>query len=93
MSVLSPRVRHEERECTEHGNTMHSLYYVGIAPTPRWCCLKCEAERQRLYKARKAAGEVFRSYTATAPQPRPKFCPQCFMGLTTAGVCPNECER
>ena len=86
--TLSPDVRHEDRECAKHGRTLHSLYYVGLARTPRWYCLRCECARAQ---ARREAGEPPRERHAKAPQSRPAVCPVCFLVLTASGVCPDEC--
>ena len=91
MAVLSAQVRHEDRECAIHGRTLHSQYYVGLSDTPRWYCLRCECARVKAYHARKAAGEPARERRAKAPQSRPAVCPCCFLALTTAGTCPDEC--
>lgn len=89
---MSDHVRHEDRECAKHGRTLHSLYYVGPSMAPIWFCLCCERERQRLYKARKAAGGAMRPRAAAnEPQSRPAVCPVCFLVLTASGVCPDEC--
>jgi ribosomal protein L37AE/L43A len=84
------QVRHEERECKQHGRTTHSRYASGYSGATTWKCLKCQSEDKKQYYADIKSGEkIVGQAKARETTKTGQVCGICHETKPLTGVCDN----